>query len=158
LENRTVVGLQALLSRRREPSQRVRRAIVAAAGVGILVIAAAPVLSEPLDMPRQLGLLLWLIAFVVVSVPLWLLSEYRRGVVRRDTADERERQRRNDAYRISYRIIEWSVPFVALGVVFREAIGSLIQDEWIVLYILLYGYVAFLPYMVFAWREPDAAE
>lgn len=146
--------MRSLLSRRAEPSRRTRRIIVAASIVGIPLVALTPAIAAPLRLSKDL----WVVAAIAVLIPLWVLSEYRRGIVRRDTADERERQRRNDAYRISYRIIEWSIPFVALGVVFRDPIAFVIGGDWWLLYLVTYGYVAFLPYMVFAWREPDAVD
>jgi hypothetical protein len=47
---------------------------------------------------------------------------------------------------------------VPLGVIFWDQIASIVGRQSWMIFFLAYGYVMFLPYMIFAWREPDAAD
>ena len=75
---------------------------------------------------------------------------------KRANADERERQRRNDAYRLSYRVIEYSMPLVAF--LFFLWAPQIEDSDWIAVWFVTFSFVVFLPYMVFAWREPDVVD
>lgn len=146
-----------LLSRRGEPSRRTRRAIVVLA---VLVTPLTGVVTQmrELSVPRDVGWIVFVAVLVVAGTPLLVLQEFRRNVIRRGNTDERERQRRNEAYRISYRIVEIAVPLgLLVGVTLEWALNPL-PAPWMALYFPIFMYVIGLPYMVFAWREPDAAD
>lgn len=145
-----------LLSRRAEPSRRVRRILVVVAIAVIpLVLGVVEILAR-LDLPLGLHLIAFVLTLIAFSVPLYAIQEFRRNVFRRKNADERERQRRDDAYRLSYLIVQWGVVLVPLGGIFWDEIAAMVQP-WMLIFIA-WGYVAFLPYMIFAWREPDATD
>jgi hypothetical protein len=154
-----VTGLATLLSRRGEPSRRARRVIVVAAFAVIPLAAATLWLTADVEWPWPVGLLAFLAVLIALCLPLLALQDFRRNVMRRRHADERERQRRDEAYRISYRIVELGV-VVGFGVFafFRDQIAAIIALDWYLIVWPLYGYLIFLPYAVFAWREPDAAD
>jgi len=140
-----------LLSRRGEPSRRVRRAMVA---FGVFSIPALVVLMVGGEV--HLGLLVALV--VPLMAPLLIITEFRRNIFRRENADERERQRRNDAYRLSYRVVEYGVAVVALLFAFSQLLEQIPGWDWFGVWLLSMWYVIFLPYMIFAWREPDAMD
>jgi hypothetical protein len=142
-----------LLSRRGEPSRRARRILVVLAVIGIV---ALPLIL--MAWPYEAGLLGLLLLVAIIVVPVYALQEFRRNIIRRANADERERQRRDDAYRLSYRIIELGVVLVPVLFIFRGALARIPGWDWFNLWLPLYGLVIFLPYMVFAWREPDIAD
>jgi MFS family permease len=154
-----VTGLATLLSRRGEPSRRARRLIVIVAFAVIPLAVAALWLTADVDWPWQLGLPFFLAVLAALCLPLLALQDFRRNVMRRPLADERERRRRDEAYRISYRIVEIGVVvgFLAVGV-FRDEIAAIIALDWYLVVWPLYAYLIFLPYAVFAWREPDAVD
>lgn len=143
-----------LLSRRGEPSRRVRRAMVA---FGVLSIPALVVLTTVAG-PREVGLALMAVLAALLLVPLVVVTEFRRNVFKRKDADERERQRRNDAYRLSYRVVEYGVAVVALLFAFSQVLEQIPGWDWFGVWLLSMWYVIFLPYMIFAWREPDAMD
>jgi len=139
-----------LLSRRGEPTRGERRALVVFAALAIAVIGVLM-----LNAPRGSGALVVLAVALVLTVPLYALQEFRRNVFKRANADERERQRRNDAYRLSYRVIEFALPLVAFLFIWGPAIED---SDWIAVWLSGFSFVVFLPYMVFAWREPDIVD
>lgn len=154
-----MTGLATLLSRRGEPSRRARRFIVVVAFAGIPLAAAALWLTAEVDWPWPLGLGVILAVLVALCLPLLALQDFRRNVMRRTHADERERRRRDEAYRISYRIVEIGVVFGFLAMaLFRDQIAAIIALDWFLVVWPLYGYLLLLPYAVFAWREPDAVD
>jgi hypothetical protein len=142
-----------LLSRRGEPSRRVRRAMVAFGAVSIPALVVLMVAGA-----REVGLGLLVVLVVLLMAPLVIVTEFRRNVFRRKNADERERQRRNDAYRLSYRFVEWGVAVVALLFAFSQWLEAIPGWDWFGVWLLSMWYVIFLPYMIFAWREPDAVD
>lgn len=145
-----------LLSRRGEPSRRVRRMFVVFGALLMPLTGVMPLVRE-LGILRDTGWIIYAMLLVGVGAPLLVLGEFRRNVMRRGNTDERERQRRNEAYRISYRIVEVAVP---LGFVAGLALdgATALVDLWPAIYFPFLFYVIFLPYAVFAWREPDAAD
>ena len=143
-----------LLSRRGEPSRRTRRLVVVLA-VLLTPFTGAVTQMRELGVPRDIGLIVFAVVIVGVGTPLLALQEFRRNVIRRGSTDERERQRRDEAYRISYRILEYAVPLGLLVGLILDSVRFLPQ-YWGTLYFPIFTYVIFLPYMVFAWREPDA--
>jgi hypothetical protein len=144
-----MIAVLRLLSRRGEPTRAERRTLVV---LSALAIGLVGVLM--LNAPRGSGAVMILGVILLLIVPLYALQEFRRNVFKRSNADERETQRRNDAYRISYRIVEFAVP---LGFIVGSLLDSAITDRnWMWVYMPVLGYLIFLPYMVFAWREPDA--
>lgn len=142
-----------LMSRRGEPSRRVRRMLVVLA---VLAIPGLAVLTA--TGPRQIGLALMVVLVALLFVPLIVLTEFRRNIFRGKGADERERQRRDDAYRFSYRIVELSMPLAFLVPIFARELDRIPGWDWLVVLMPLVYYVLFLPYMVFAWREPDSLD
>lgn len=148
-----MTALLRLLSRRGEPSRRVRRVLVVLAGVAIAAIG--PILVM---LPREAGLLVMVGLVGLLSVPLYALSEFRRTVFRGKNPDERERQRRGDAYRLSYRVVEYGVLLVALLFAFSHELARIPGWDWFAVWFIAFGYVFFLPSMVFAWREPDVVD
>lgn len=140
-----------LLSRRGEPSRRVRRFFVVWAVVSIPALA---LLSE--TWPRAAGLPLLIVSAALFLLPILVIQEFRRNVFKRKNADERERQRRDDAYRLSYRIVELSLPLGFLVPIYARELDR-IPEWWFLVWFPILYYVVFLPYMVFAWREPDGA-
>jgi len=141
-----------MLSRRGEPSRDERRIIVTLAAAGI-----GAVLPVTLITPRGAGVVIAFLSLAVLAVPLYALQEFRRNVIRRANADERERRRRDEAYRLSYRVIEYGMPLTALVLIFSDELGRIPGWQWSTLWLVVFGYVIFLPYMIFAWREPEAA-
>ena len=154
-----MIGLTTLLSRRGEPSRRARRIIVVVAFAVIPLAVAALWLTAEVEWPWPPGLLAFVGLLVALSLPLLALQDFRRNVMRRTVTDERERARRDEAYRISYRIVEigFVLGFLAVAL-FRDQIAAIIAVDWFFVVWPLYGYLIFLPYAVFAWREPDAVE
>jgi hypothetical protein len=152
-----VIGLATLLSRRGEPSRRVRRFIVVVAFAVIPLTAPLLWLTAQLDWPWQLRLPASLAVLVAFVIPLLALQDFRRNVMRRAFPDERERRQRDEAYRISYRIVELALPASLLVVaLFRDPLGAVLAVDWYLVFWPIYAYLIFLPYAVFAWREPDA--
>lgn len=141
-----------LLSRRGEPSRRTRRILVVLSVVAIVAVGFT-MLEAPSARER---LPLMILIAIVATVPLYAVSEFRRNVLRRGDADERERARANEAYRTSYRIVEIGLLSIALVFAFAEWFESLPGWDWFVVWIVGIWLVIFLPYFVFAWREPDA--
>jgi hypothetical protein len=139
-----------LLSRRGEPSRRVRRMMVAFAAAAIPALALITFAA-----PRDLRLLILVGGGAVLLVPLIVVTEFRRNVFKRANADERERRRRDEAYRLSYRVVEYAVPLVALLFAFRLEFH---ESSWLPVWFVAFQYVIFLPYMFFAWREPDVVD
>ena len=151
--------MRSILARHGEPSRRVRRIIVLVSLAAIPVTVAAVMIIARAAWPTLVWLLATIAVLGVLTIPLLVLSEFRHNVIRGSHPDERERQRRDEAYRISYRIVEVSVPlglFVVL--LFRDQVAAIWSYEWFLIYWPLFGYLIFLPYAVFAWREPDAAD
>lgn len=146
-----------LLSRRGEPSRRTRRAIVVLATLVTPLTGVVTQMRE-LGVPRDVGWIVFAAVLVVVGTPLLVLQEFRRNVIRRASTDERERQRRNEAYRISYRIVELAIPLGVVAALLLEWALNPFPAPWMTLYLPIFMYVIFLPYAVFAWREPDAAD
>jgi len=126
---------------------------------GALLMPLSGVMTQmrELGIPQDVGWIIYASLLVGVGAPLLVLGEFRRNVIRRGNTDERERQRRNEAYRISYRIVEIAIPFGLLAALVLNG-GIEPVDLWPALYFSLFFYVLFLPYAVFAWREPDAAD
>jgi hypothetical protein len=154
-----MMAIRTLLSRRGEPNRRVRRVIVLVSMAAIPITVAAVMVIARARWPLPLGLLAFIAPLVLVSIPLLVLSEFRRNVIRGSHPDERERQRRDEAYRISYRIVEVSVPIgLFLALLFPDQVAAIWSFEWFLIYWPLFGYLIFLPYAVFAWREPDAVD
>ena len=154
-----MVGMRTLFSRHGEPNRRTRRVIVlvSLAALPLTVAVVMIIAREPWPLP------VWLLAtvgpLVFLSIPLLALTEFRRNVIRRSHPDERERQRRDAAYRISYRIVELSVPLALFGVIlFGDQVAAIWSYDWFLIYWPLFGYLIFLPYAVFAWQEPDAVD
>jgi hypothetical protein len=145
-----MTGVLRLLSRRGEPTRAERRAIIVVAAVAI---AAIGVLM--LNSPRGSGALMVLAMALLLAVPLYALQEFRRNVFKRKNADERERQRRDEAYRLSYRVIEFALPLGFLVVAWSPDLPA---GDWIGVWLAAFSYVIFLPYMFFAWREPDSVD
>ena len=139
-----------LLSRRGEPNRGERRAIVVFAAVAIAGIGVVM-----LNSPRGSGALIVLAIALVLTVPLYALQEFRRNVFKRANADERERTRRDEAYRLSYRVIEFALPIGFLAIAWSPDFQG---SDWIPVGFAAFSYVIFLPYMVFAWREPDSLD
>ena len=125
----------------------------------IPLAVAALWLTAEVEWPWPPGLLAFVGLLVALSLPLLALQDFRRNVMRRTVTDERERARRDEAYRISYRIVEigFVLGFLAVAL-FRDQIAAIIAVDWFFVVWPLYGYLIFLPYAVFAWREPDAVE
>lgn len=154
-----MVDFQLLLSRRGEPSRRSRRALVVASGASIALVPTFLAFSTRADLPDPIGLLAFVLPLVLVAIPLLALTHFRRNVIRRGLPDERERQRRDEAYRISYRIIELAVVVGLLAAaVLREQLAAILAYDWSIILWPIYGYLIILPYAVFAWREPDAVD
>lgn len=154
-----MVDLQPLLSWRGEPSRRARRALVVASGVLIALVPTFLAFSARAEFPHPFGLLAFVLPLVVLAIPLLALTHFRRNVIRRGLPDERERQRRDEAYRISYRIIELATVVGLLAVpLLREQLAAILAYDWFVIFWPTYGYLVILPYAVFAWREPDAVD
>ena len=154
-----MTAILKLLSRRGEPSQAVRRATVVLALIVIPALPATLFLSSREHWPHPAGLLVFIVGVAAYSVPLLVLQEFRRNVMRRSSADERERTRRDQAYRISYRIVEYAMPVGLLALLwFQDAMAATVSSNAGLLFLAIFGYVIFLPYAVFAWREPDAAD
>jgi Mn2+/Fe2+ NRAMP family transporter len=154
-----MIGMRTLLSRDSEPSRRARRVIVVAAFAAIPVAVVTLAVGGRIDWPLPIGLLAFVLPLVLVSIPLLALQEFRRNVMRRSGPDERERQRRDEAYRVSYRIIEMATLVGLLAAVwFRAELAAILSYDWFLIFGPLYGYVIFLPYAVFAWREPDPVD
>jgi uncharacterized membrane protein len=154
-----VTGLATLLSRRGEPSRRARRFIVVFAFAVMPLTVAALWLTGEVGWPLPLGLLAFVLLLTALTLPLLALQDFRRNVMRRTVTDERERARRDEAYRISYRIVEIAVVLGLIAVaIFRDQIAAIIAVDWFLVFWPLYGYLIFLPYAVFAWREPDAVD
>jgi hypothetical protein len=153
-----MIGLRVLVSRSTEPDRRTRRLIIGASIVLIPVAVIALEMAAILRLPQPFGLLAGALLIALISLPLAVITAFRRNVMRRSNADERERRRRDEAYRISYRIIEVAVVIGFLIMVgFRNEVAAILSHDAFVVAWPLYGYLLFLPYMVFAWREPDAA-
>lgn len=140
-----------LLSRRGEPSRRMRQAMVAFGAVSIPALVVLVVAG-----PREVGLGLFVVLVLLLMAPLVIVTEFRRNLFRRENVDERERQRRNDAYRLSYRVVEYGGVVVALLFAFSHLLEAIPGWDWFGVWLVSMWYVVFLPYMVFAWREPDA--
>jgi hypothetical protein len=154
-----MAGIRTLLSRDGEPSQRARRIIVVVAFVAIPLAVVTLAVSARADWPHPLGLLSFVLPLLLVSIPLLALQEFRRNVMRRSLPDERERQRRDEAYRISYRIVEVGPLIAILAVLWwRDEIAGILALDWFLIWGPIWGYLIFLPYAVFAWREPDALD
>jgi len=154
-----MIGMRTLLSRRGEPRRRTRRVMVVAALVAIPLVPAALMVTRLADWPHPIGLLAIVLALFLFSIPLLALQEFRRNVIRRGLPDERERQRRDEAYRISYRIIELSpVLGLLMVIMFRDEMAAILSYDWFLIFFPIYGYLVFLPYAVFAWREPDVVD
>ena len=145
-----MTAIRRFLSREGEPTRGQRRTLVV---VCAIAIALTGVLL--LNSPHGPGALIVLGVILLLSVPLYALQSFRRNVFKRSNPDERERQRRNDAYRISYRILEFALPVGLFVAVWFDV--PVTPERWLWVYLPLIWYVIFLPYMVFAWREPDAA-
>lgn len=153
-----MVGFWTLLSRRGEPSRRVRRLMVAASIIAVPLAWWVPALIIPtLDWHGGLEFLTFVAWLVIVTFPLLVLQEFRRNVIRRDDADERERRRRDEAFRLSYWAIVWGLLLVPLALAINGLAG-IVDIDWFLLYWPLVWYAVFLPYLVLAWREPDAVE
>jgi hypothetical protein len=151
--------MRTLFSRHGEPNRRMRRIIVLVSLAAIPITVAAVMIIARARWPLPVGFLAFVAPLVFVSIPLLALTEFRRNVIRRSHPDERERQRRDAAYRISYRIVELSVPLGLLTVIlFRDQVAAIWSYDWFLIYWPLFGYLIFLPYAVFAWREPDAVD
>ena len=130
-----------------------------ASGVLIALVPTWLAFSSRADLPHPIGLVAFVLPLVVLSVPLLALQKFRRNVIRRSLPDERERQRRDEAYRISYRLIELAPVLGLMAVaVFREELAAIVAYDWFLVLWPIYGYLVVLPYAVFAWREPDAAD
>lgn len=154
-----MIGLATLLSRRGEPSRRGRRIIVVVAFAVIPLAVAAAWLTPEIEWPWPLGLLTFVVLLIAFILPLLALQDFRRNVMRRSLADERERRRRDEAYRISYRTVELAIPVSFFAVaLFRDQIATVLAVDGFLIFWPLYGYLLLLPYAVFAWREPDAVE
>jgi Ca2+/Na+ antiporter len=155
-----MVGIGTLLSRRGEPSRRVRRLMVIA-GMAVIPFAlwVPNLLIRTVEWHGALEFLAFIAWLLIVTAPLLVLQEFRRNLIRRHDADERERQRRDQAYRLSYWIVLWGLILAPAGVILLyHQLHGLVGGEWYLIYWPLVWYAIFLPYMVFAWREPDAAE
>ncbi len=139
-----------LLSRRGEPSRAERRGIVVFAALTIAATGAFMLFADP---HGSAALVLLVLTLVVAVPPLFALEQFRRNVFGRANADERERQRRDDAYRLSYRVVQAALGVLPLLLVLSPEIE---RRDWVTAWFVAFGYVNFLPYMVFAWREPDA--
>lgn len=151
--------MRTLFSRHGEPNRRMRRVIVLVSLAAIPVTVAAVMIVARAPWPLPVWLLATVALLGFLSIPLLVLSEFRRNVIRGSHPDERERQRRDEAYRISYRIVEVSVPLGLFVVfLFRDQVAAIWSYEWFLIYWPLFGYLIFLPYAVFAWREPDAVD
>jgi hypothetical protein len=87
----------------------------------------------------HLGLLVALV--VPLMAPLLIITEFRRNIFRRENADERERQRRNDAYRLSYRVVEYGVAVVALLFAFSQLLEQIPGWDWFGVWLLSMWYV-----------------
>lgn len=146
-----------LLSRRGEPSRRVRRVFVVF-GALVMPLTGVMTLMRELGIPRDAGWIIYAGLLVGVGAPLLVLQEFRRNVIRRGNTDERERQRRNEAYRISYRIVEIAIPLGLLAGLVLHGVTGRVVDLWPAIYFPFFFYVVFLPYAIFAWREPNAAD
>lgn len=154
-----MAALRTLLSRNGEPSQRMRRIVVVAAFAAIPISVTALFVGGRAGWPHPIGLIFFVVVMLVVSVPLLALSEFRRNLIGRRHPDERERQRRDEAYRISYRIVEVAAILGMVAVAnWRDDIARIASIDWGLLFFPLWGYLIFLPYAVFAWREPDAVD
>src|SRR3990170_3707140 len=139
-----MVDLQLLFSRRREPSRRSRRALVVASAVLIALVPMSLAWGSRVDLPHPIGLVAFVVPLVVLSIPLLAIQEFRRNVIRRSLPDERERQRRDEAYRISYRIIELAPVVGLLAVaVFREELAAIWSFDWFVIAAPVWGYLVF---------------
>lgn len=159
LRDDSMMAMRTLLSRHGEPNRRVRRVIVLVSVAANPITVAAVMVIARARWPLPVGLLAFVAPLVLVSIPLLVLSEFRRNVIRGSHPDERERQRRDEAYRISYRIVEVSVPLGLFVVfLFRDQVAAIWSYDWFLIYWPLFGYLIFLPYAVFAWREPDAVD
>lgn len=147
------------LSRRGEPSQRVRRLTVVASAVAVPLSLWTPMLViRRLGIDARLELVILLVLVLLLAMPLLVVQEYRRNVFRRKDADERERVRRNEAYAISYRAVQWALIIApVLVILLYHQLHGLFGGQWFLIYWPLVWYAIFLPYMVFAWREPDVA-
>jgi len=153
------MAIRTLLSRQGEPNRRVRRVFVLVSLAAIPITVAAVMIIARAPWPLPVWLLGSVVVLVFLSIPLLVLSEFRRSVIRGSHPDERERQRRDEAYRISYRIVEVSVPLGLLAVLlFRDQVAAIWSYDWFLIYWPLFGYLIFLPYAVFAWREPDPVD
>ncbi len=142
------------LSAGREPGRRLRRALVILGAFSIPATAAFVHARPP-----GLDLVLSIAVLALLGAPLVAISLFRRDPFRRKDVDERERQRRDEAYRISYRILQLAlaVGFIVVGILVLFA-GSWIDEAWGWLTVTTLWYVVFLPYLVFAWREPDSLD
>ena len=141
------------ISRRGEPSRRTRRLLVA---LSVLAIVALGLTMAGPWSGRE-GVPGLLLVAVLGLVPLYAVQEFRRNVLRRKDADEREAARRNDAYRISYRIVELGIPVVALVFLFIDWLDPFPLWDWLGVWFGGICLILFMPYLLFAWREPDAA-
>ena len=148
-----MTSIHRLLAAGREPTRRFRRAVVVLGAISIPATAAFLYARPPgLDILLSIALLALLVA------PLFVLGAYRRDPFRRSDVDERERQRRDETYRISYRILQPALAAVLIGGVLLHLLARPWFDQaWGPLILTGLWYVSFLPHMVFAWREPDGA-
>jgi hypothetical protein len=152
--------VRSLFSLRREPSLPVRRLLVIVGFAGMAAWLGATVWLDRLELGRGERFGVAMVLLAVVSLPLLVLQQFRGNAARRNDPplDEREVQRRESAFRISYRIVEVALVVGMLIVAYlwiNEA--TLPFDAGLAVWIA-YGYVIFLPSAVFAWREPDAAD
>jgi hypothetical protein len=151
-------GIRTLLSRGGEPTRRTRRLIVAATVIAIPLGVWFPMLAiRRLEWPIGLELLVFLVVLLAFAVPMLILQEFRRNILGRDDLDRRERQRRYEAYEVSYRVLQWGLILVIPGTfLIRGQLAAFLGDDAFLVYWPVVWYVIFLPYLALAWREPDA--
>ncbi|MPZ15393.1 MAG: hypothetical protein GEU73_13375 [Chloroflexi bacterium] len=153
-----MMAMRSPLSRRDEPSRLVRRLLVIAGIVIVPFLAAGPRLLDPLGWTRGEAFIVWLGLLVVGCLPFLALARFRRDVFSRKDLDATERERRDDAYRLSYRIVTWGLALVPFGFLLRDRIAPLIGRDWFLVYAAALLYISMLPSLVYAWREADAAD
>lgn len=134
--------------------------IVAATAAAIPLGVWFPMLvMRELAWPIGLELLVFLVVLLAFSVPMLILQEFRRNILGRDDPDPRERQRRYEAYEVSYRVLQWGLILLIPGTfLIRDQIAALVGNDAFLVYWPLVWYAIFLPYLAVAWREPDASE
>lgn len=155
-----MAGIRTLLSRGGEPTRRTRRLIVAATVIAIPLGVWVPMLFlRRFDLPSGVELLVFLGVLLAFSVPMLMLEGFRRNILGGEELDRRERQRRYEAYEVSYRVLQWSLILLIPGTfLVRDQIAALVGNDAFLVYWPLVWYVIFLPYLALAWREPDAPE